>query len=76
METFKISCFAKLSVPALALGLPMDVLNTIGVLRLETPSSAAAAATASTTPATKTAEKQEKEGDTDVPGGEGTPVHE
>ena len=28
-------CFAKLSVPARALGLPMDVLSSVGVLRLE-----------------------------------------
>lgn len=56
METFKLSCFAKLSVPALALGLPMDVLTSIGVLRLEKSAAAAAAAK-------KTAEKQQQERD-------------
>lgn len=35
METFKLTCFAKLSVPAEALGLSLDVLNSIGVLRME-----------------------------------------
>lgn len=30
-----MTCFAKLSLPARALGLPMDVLNSVGVLRLE-----------------------------------------
>lgn len=73
METFKITCFAKLSVPALALGLPMDVLNTIGVLRLETPSAAVAAA--ASTPASKAAEKQDKEFHNDVPSAEGARLH-
>ncbi|CAM9618439.1 unnamed protein product [Ectocarpus sp. 12 AP-2014] len=35
METFKLTCFAKLSVPAGTLGLSLDVLNSIGVLRME-----------------------------------------
>ncbi|CBJ25790.1 conserved unknown protein [Ectocarpus siliculosus] len=35
METFKLTCFAKLSVPAETLGLSLDVLNSIGVLRME-----------------------------------------
>lgn len=30
-----MTCFCKLTVPALALGLPMDVLNSLGVLRSE-----------------------------------------
>ncbi|CAM9394230.1 unnamed protein product, partial [Ectocarpus sp. 13 AM-2016] len=37
METFKLTCFAKLSVPAGTLGLSLDVLNSIGVLRMEKP---------------------------------------
>lgn len=44
MDSFKMVCFAKLSVPARALGLPMDVLNSVGVLRLEKPAAKAKAA--------------------------------
>ncbi|CAB1099994.1 unnamed protein product [Ectocarpus sp. CCAP 1310/34] len=35
METFKLTCFVKLSVPAGTMGLSLDVLNSIGVLRME-----------------------------------------
>lgn len=35
METFKLTCFAKLRVPAQALGLSLDVLNSVGILRME-----------------------------------------
>lgn len=53
METFKLTCFAKLSVPAGTLGLSLDVLNSIGVLRMET-----SAATDS-----RIAESQQRDGD-------------
>lgn len=35
MVSSKMTCFCKLTVPAMALGLPMDVLNSLGVLRSE-----------------------------------------
>ncbi|CAM9548853.1 unnamed protein product, partial [Scytosiphon promiscuus] len=35
METFKLTCFAKLAVPPQALGLSLDVLNAVGILRME-----------------------------------------
>eukprot|EP00752_Nemacystus_decipiens_P017245 g15449.t1 len=44
MENFRMACFVKLSVPAVALGLPMDVLSSVGVLRLERPTAKANAA--------------------------------
>lgn len=35
METFKMICFAKLSVQVLTLEHPMDILSAVGVLRSE-----------------------------------------
>ncbi|CAM9670037.1 unnamed protein product [Ectocarpus fasciculatus] len=53
METFKVTCFAKLSVPAETVGLSLDVLNSIGVLRMER----------STATNSRSAESQQHDGD-------------
>ena len=64
METFKMTCFAKLSVPARVLGQSMDVLNSLGVLRMEKTAAAAADAAATSAAANPTQNGQQGEGTT------------
>lgn len=64
MDTFKITCFVKLSVPSRALGLPMDILSSVGVLRSEQAAVAFGAA------------RQQNEGETSPRSGNANAVHE